>query len=356
MKFLALLTLVAGAAYAQCGAYANFNTIGPDSPNLIGAMNAKLNIQCGTTAPTTLGGTAGVDAYINTSNGNFYICTVTGTPCGSGGSGWILQTGGSVVNACAVTQPTATTLSIAAGASASSPCQWRYGTQTWSVVAPVIITWSAGTGTIYVYGDSSGGLDVAIGTMTISCATGCTTNTGTGFPVTLVQPTPIWIWTVNSSGFISGGGTQQYSIGTSVYSVTGAIVSSVTTTATGTTWGLTVPHSIDSNFYKNGAALTNGMVNYKTIPFSCTLSNWAMTVDTGTATIDIWKIATGTAIPVAGNSITASATPAVASGTAATAATSAFSTQTVTKGDIFGFEIKATSGPTVASISLECDQ
>ena len=97
-KLLLLAALFAGGAFAQCGAWANFTSL-TASTNLSGAMNGKMNVQCGTTTPVgTVAGTAGVDAYINTSNGNFYVCTSTGTPCGN----WALQTGGSGGGSCAL--------------------------------------------------------------------------------------------------------------------------------------------------------------------------------------------------------------------------------------------------------------
>jgi hypothetical protein len=81
-----------------------------------------------------------------------------------------------------------------------------------------------------------------------------------------------------------------------------------------------------------------------------------MTVDTGTIAIDVWKVATGTAIPTVSNTITASAVPAISTGTAFHSATVTGWTTSVAANDIFAFNIKAASGPTVASIVLECDQ
>lgn len=86
VKRLLLLVVLgsAGIAYGAtpCGAYSDFSTVTAAS-NLYAAMNGKFNIQCGAGSPMALAGTAGVDGYINTSTGNFYICLVTGTPCGT---------------------------------------------------------------------------------------------------------------------------------------------------------------------------------------------------------------------------------------------------------------------------------
>ncbi len=66
--------------------------------------------------------------------------------------------------------------------------------------------------------------------------------------------------------------------------------------------------SFGASFDGGGEALTTGKTVYTTIPYACTISAWNITVDTGTATVDIWKVATGTAIPTNGNSITSAAT------------------------------------------------
>jgi hypothetical protein len=80
-----------------------------------------------------------------------------------------------------------------------------------------------------------------------------------------------------------------------------------------------------------------------------------MAVDSGgTATIDVWKIATGTAVPTVSNTITASAIPAISTGTAKRSTTLTGWTTAVSLGDIFGFNLSASSGATQASLVLEC--
>jgi hypothetical protein len=39
-----------------------------------------------------------------------------------------------------------------------------------------------------------------------------------------------------------------------------------------------------------GSALAAGSTQYVTIPFACTIQQWDLTVDAGTATVDVWKI------------------------------------------------------------------
>jgi hypothetical protein len=114
--------------------------------------------------------------------------------------------------------------------------------------------------------------------------------------------------------------------------------------------------AIGSTFSGGGVALTVGLVNYFTVPFACTISAWNATVDTGAATIDVWKIVTGTAIPTVSNTITASAVPSISSGTALHSTTLTGWTTSVSANDIFAFQIKAISNATMASLVLECDQ
>lgn len=40
-----------------------------------------------------------------------------------------------------------------------------------------------------------------------------------------------------------------------------------------------------------GTALSPGATQYVTVPFSCDVKGWNMTVDAGTATVDVWKLA-----------------------------------------------------------------
>lgn len=103
-------------------------------------------------------------------------------------------------------------------------------------------------------------------------------------------------------------------------------------------------------------ALTAGAKTYLTLPFTCTISAWNIAVDAGTATIDIWKIATGTAIPTVANTITAAAKPAIAANTAARSTTLTGWTTAVATNDIIGFKLDAVATATFVNIVLECNQ
>ncbi len=112
-----------------------------------------------------------------------------------------------------------------------------------------------------------------------------------------------------------------------------------------------------ANFTNGGNALGSGYVTYFTFPFGCTISAWNITISPAdTATFDIWKIATGTAIPTVTNSIVASAAPAIASGTAVHSTTLTSWTTTVTANDIFGIKLQAVGGTaTQTTLNVECN-
>lgn len=117
------------------------------------------------------------------------------------------------------------------------------------------------------------------------------------------------------------------------------------------TGSITVVHPIGYAFPKSAAV---GDTYYFTVPFACTITGWNMTVDTGTATVDVWKIASGTAIPTVSNSITASALPAIASGTALHSTTLTGWTTSVAANDVFAFNLSAVSSATKVSLVLQC--
>jgi hypothetical protein len=105
-----------------------------------------------------------------------------------------------------------------------------------------------------------------------------------------------------------------------------------------------------------GSALTSGSVVYLTVPYSCTISAFNITVDAGTVTFDVWKIATGSAVPTVTNAITASALPALSTGTAVHSTTLTSWTTSVSANDIIGIQLKTVATAKYAEIDLECDQ
>jgi hypothetical protein len=106
-------------------------------------------------------------------------------------------------------------------------------------------------------------------------------------------------------------------------------------------------------FVQSGG-LAAGNTGYLTMPYACTISGWNISVDAGTASVDVWKVATGTAIPTVSNTITASATPAIAAGTAIHSATLTGWTTSVAANDVIGINLKAVSGAAFVNLTVEC--
>jgi hypothetical protein len=96
-------------------------------------------------------------------------------------------------------------------------------------------------------------------------------------------------------------------------------------------------------------------IAYLTVPHACTIAAWNITVNAGTATFDIWKVATGTAIPTSANSITASAQPAISTGTAIHSTTLTGWTTSMSANNIVAIQLKTVATATFASIVVECD-
>lgn len=118
--------------------------------------------------------------------------------------------------------------------------------------------------------------------------------------------------------------------------------------------------SFGGSFDGGGTALTAGKTTYVTVPFACTISAWNILVDTGTATVDIWRVATGTAIPTVADTITAAAVPAISAGTAihSTTLTGWCGTGTclIAANDIIGVNLKVVASATFVNMVVECDQ
>lgn len=142
------------------------------------------------------------------------------------------------------------------------------------------------------------------------------------------------------------GGPGTYT-GTSPVVVTGSVISLTANART---------HAISVTFDGGGAALTSGVSKILAVPFGCTIAASILSVDAGTATVKTWKIASGTAIPTVANNISISGI-SISSGTSLpTPNASDFTTTTVTKNDIFIFNLFAVSGATQVNFILECGQ
>lgn len=103
-----------------------------------------------------------------------------------------------------------------------------------------------------------------------------------------------------------------------------------------------------------GAAIATGKVKgFFTCPYAGTITGWSIVADTGTVTVKVWKIATGTAKPTSANSINTSGV-SLSSGTAIRSSTlTDFTTTAIAAGDILAYNIEAVSGATEMTFNLE---
>lgn len=350
MKKYLLFFVLAGAALAQStGAdWSEFSAY-TASPNLYNAIDAKLNYQLGSSAPAACH--AGQGFWFNLAGGTASWCSSTnvftqlenwdGNPSvngyvlsstTAGVRSWVaLPTGGSM------TWPSAAGIAVYAGGNAwgtslTAPSSALVGlTDTQSLtnktldgVSPTTMGYVDATSSIQTQLNSK-----ISGNQTITVSGDCGGSGTTSISLTCTK--------IN-------GGAPPTSVSYAGYNSAGQPVHTVNQRAIG--W----------SFDGGGSALTTSLVGYMAVPFACTISGWSATVDTGTITWGVWKVATGTAIPTSTNSIVASAAPAISTGTALHSTTLTGWTTSVSQYDIFGFAITAVSSATRASLVLECDQ
>lgn len=111
---------------------------------------------------------------------------------------------------------------------------------------------------------------------------------------------------------------------------------------------------VGATFERGGAALTTGKgKGYVTCPVAGTITAWSIGADAGTATIKVWKKATGTAVPTVADLINTTGVQ-LSTGTYVRSTTlSDFTTTTVAAGDIFAFDLSAVSGVAELTFQLE---
>jgi len=102
-----------------------------------------------------------------------------------------------------------------------------------------------------------------------------------------------------------------------------------------------------------GAALSTGVLGYFSVPTACTIaaapgggSAWTIEVDAGTATLQLWGVAAGTAVPTSSNNLISSATyyPAISTGTVKQSTVLTDWTTAITAGEILGADLSTVSG------------
>ena len=129
---------------------------------------------------------------------NLYTCVTANT--------WIVQGTTSVFDpGFRVARTSATVLSLGSDCVASIPCRVRVGAIVYTISAPATLTVSSGSGSVFIYVNSTGGLSAAAtptATVALSCA-GCTVEpVTTTFPVDSI---PVWSWTASSNQWDPSG-------------------------------------------------------------------------------------------------------------------------------------------------------
>ena len=180
-----------------------------------------------------------------------------------------LSSGGAMLSSqlldFAVTETSTTTLTMGQSCSATTPCNFRFGTDTYTVASPASVTLNSGSGTAYVYLMSNGTLAVG-STLSLTCTAVCAVQSGvTAFPAgtiplfTVTATNGAW----NASGitdyraFLSsksiGAGTGILSVdsgGAAIVSVDGtAVPLKVAVPATSTTACATNNWSTDGTYF-----------------------------------------------------------------------------------------------------------
>lgn len=148
-------------------------------------------------------------------------------------------------------------------------------------------------------------------------------------------------------------------VGTLTGGATGAgfTVALGTSTVTGTIPMANLPTSAKSKIIgfsvNNPSPSTGQQGSYSVCEFAGSITAWGFQVDAGTATVKVWKRATGTTSPTVGNVINTSGV-SISSGTAIRSTTlTDFTTTSVAAGDFFAFDMTAVSGATKIFFWLE---
>ena len=104
-----------------------------------------------------------------------------------------------------------------------------------------------------------------------------------------------------------------------------------------------------------GGFITTGLTRYFVSPYDATITGWSIVAEGEgpTCTIDVWKVASGTALPTVVKTITASALPALSTGNVARSSTLTGWTTDIIAGDILAFNIDAAANALTIKINLE---
>jgi hypothetical protein len=200
-----------------------------------------------------------------------------------------------------------------------------------------------GTGTKFVVDTSPTLVTPLLGTPTSGTLTNCTALPVSG--ITASTSTALGVGSVEL-GHATDTTISRVSAG--VVAVEGATLAKVSdlSNIAITSVGITVDGS--------AAVCTTGLKGYVTVPYAGTITAWSILADgaSPTCTFDVWKIATGTALPTVSNTIMGTK-PALATGNAIRSTTRTSWTTSVVANDIIGFNLDAVTVATKITFQLE---
>ncbi len=102
-----------------------------------------------------------------------------------------------------------------------------------------------------------------------------------------------------------------------------------------------------------GAAIGTGVVADIEIPFGCVVTGWSLLADqAGSIVVDVWRASHAGAPPVSGDSITASARPALASALKAQSSTLTGWTTAISAGDVLRVDVVSAATIRRATLTL----
>jgi hypothetical protein len=221
---------------------------------------------------------------------------------------------------------------------------------------PATVSVGDGTGTIFLFIRSNCEL-VAAHNVVVSSCTLCTAAAGAGYEP---DSFPLAQWTI-TGGVLASQGTSALTpyfvrplqAGQNIQLTYNGGATQVSASNLAS---LHPVRTIGETFDLGGTPLSAGVTKYLTVPFACTMAGWNLAVDQGTATVQIWKAPTGTAVPTVANSIsTAGVTISTGTAVHSTDMTD-FTSVAVAANDIFGFNLSAVTSSTFLNVTLECVQ
>lgn len=172
----------------------------------------------------------------------------------------------------------------------------------------------------------------------------------------IFQPTITGSFIVTGSATVTGSlnvtqGITGSLLGTASYALTASYASNAGSSGAAAQTG-----SFGATWDGQGGTVTTGNTVYKVSTVSGSIKGWSIlaTGTNPTCTIDVWKVASGTALPTVTNTITGSgAAPALSTGNAVRSTVVTGWTSSLTPGDIFAFNVNAVSAATKIFFQLE---